>query len=52
MSARVAVSQPVLSWALQRSERTFEDALTKFPKLGDWMESLSIFLCMGVRGRG
>lgn len=38
MSARVAVSQPVLSWALQRSERTFEDALTKFPKLGDWMD--------------
>ena len=38
MSARVAVSQPVLSWALQRSERTFEDALTKFPQLGDWMD--------------
>ena len=38
MSARVAVSQPVLSWALQRSERTFEKALTKFPKLGDWMD--------------
>ena len=41
MSARVAVSQPVLSWALQRSERTFEDALTKFPKLGDWMDGSS-----------
>lgn len=38
MSARVAVSQPVLSWALQRSERTFEEALMKFPKLGDWMD--------------
>ena len=38
MSARVAVSQPVLSWALQRSGRTFEKALTKFPKLGDWMD--------------
>ncbi len=38
MSARVAVSQSVLSWALQRSERTFEEALTKFPKLGDWMD--------------
>mgnify|MGYP002744315969 FL=1 len=38
MSARVAVSQPVLSWALQRSERTFEDALTKFSQLGDWMD--------------
>ena len=38
MSARVAVSQPVLSWALQRSERTFEEALTKFSKLGDWMD--------------
>ena len=41
MSARVAVSQPVLSWALQRSERTFEDALTKFPQLGDWMNGSS-----------
>ena len=41
MSARVAVSQSVLSWALQRSERTFEDALTKFPKLGDWMDGSS-----------
>ena len=38
MSARVAVSQSVLSWALQRSGRTFEKALTKFPKLGDWMD--------------
>ena len=38
MSTRIAVSQPVLSWALQRSERTFEEALTKFPKLGDWMD--------------
>ncbi len=38
MSTRVAVSEPVLSWALQRSERTFEDALTKYPKLGDWMD--------------
>ena len=41
MSARVAVSQPVLSWALQRSERTFEEALMKFPKLGDWMDGSS-----------
>ena len=41
MSARVAVSQPVLSWALQRSERTFEEALMKFPKLGDWMAGSS-----------
>lgn len=41
MSARVAVSQPVLSWALQRSERTFEEALMKFPKLGDWMHGSS-----------
>lgn len=41
MSARVAVSQPVLSWALQRSERTFEEALMKFPKLGDWMDESS-----------
>ena len=38
MSARVAVSQPVLSWALQRSERTFEEALMKFPKLVDWID--------------
>ena len=38
MSTRIAVSRPVLSWALQRSERTFEEALTKFPKLGDWMD--------------
>lgn len=38
MSARVAVSQSVLSWALQRSERTYEEALTKFPHLGDWMD--------------
>lgn len=38
MSTRIAVSQPVLSWALQRAERTFEEALTKFPKLGDWMD--------------
>lgn len=37
MSTRVAVSEPVLSWALRRSERTFEEALTRFPKLGDWM---------------
>ena len=37
MSTRVAVSEPVLSWALKRSERTFEEALTRFPKLGDWM---------------
>ena len=41
MSTRVAVSQPVLSWALQRSERTFEEALMKFPKLGDWMDGSS-----------
>ena len=41
MSARVAVSQPVLLWALQRSERTFEEALMKFPKLGDWMDGSS-----------
>ena len=38
MSARVAVSQSVLSWALQRSERTYEEALTKFPHLGEWMD--------------
>ena len=38
MSARVAVSQSVLSWALQRSERTYEEALTKYPHLGDWMD--------------
>ena len=38
MSERIAVSQPVLSWALKRSERTFEEALMKFPKLRDWME--------------
>ena len=38
MSTRIAVSRPVLSWALRRSERTFEEALTKFPKLGDWMD--------------
>ena len=38
MSERIAVSQPVLSWALKRSERTFEDALTKFSKYGDWMD--------------
>ena len=37
MSTRVAVNEPVLSWALKRSERTFEEALTRFPKLGDWM---------------
>ena len=37
MSTRVAVNEPVLSWALRRSERTFEEALTRFPKLGDWM---------------
>jgi len=38
MSARVAVSQSVLSWALQRSERTYEEATTKYPHLGDWMD--------------
>ena len=38
MSERIAVSQPVLLWALERSERSFGEALMKFPKLGDWME--------------
>lgn len=37
MSTRVAVSKSVLTWALQRSGRTYEDAIENFPKLGDWM---------------
>jgi len=37
MSTRVAVTQSVLSWALRRADRSYEEAVGKFPKLGDWL---------------
>ncbi len=37
MSTHVAVTQSVLAWALQRADRSYEEAVEKFPKLGDWL---------------
>ena len=37
MSTHVAVTQSVLAWALQRADRSYEETVKKFPKLGDWM---------------
>ena len=37
MSTHVAVTQSVLAWALQRADRSHEEAAKKFPKLGDWL---------------
>ena len=37
MSTYVAVTQSVLAWALQRADRSYEETVKKFPKLGDWM---------------
>ena len=37
MSAHVAVTESVLTWALQRAGRSYEEAVKKFPKLGDWL---------------
>ena len=37
MSAHVAVAESVLAWALQRADRSYEEAVDKFPKLGDWL---------------
>lgn len=37
MSTHVAVTQSVLAWALQRVDRSYEETVKKFPKLGDWM---------------
>mgnify|MGYP000897993057 FL=1 len=35
MSTHVAVTESVLAWALQRADRSYEEAVEKFPKLGD-----------------
>ena len=37
MSTHVAVTQSVLAWALQRADRSYEETVKKFPKLGDWL---------------
>ena len=37
MSTHVAVTQSVLAWALQRADRSYEETVKMFPKLGDWM---------------
>ena len=37
MSTHVAVTESVLAWALQRADRSYEEAVEKFPKLGDWL---------------
>jgi len=37
VSTHVAVTQSVLAWALQRADRSYEETVKKFPKLGDWM---------------
>ena len=37
MSTHVAVAESVLAWALQRADRSYEEAVEKFPKLGDWL---------------
>ena len=37
MSTHVAVAESVLAWALQRADRSYEEAVDKFPKLGDWL---------------
>lgn len=37
MSTHVAVTQSVLVWALQRADRSYEETVKKFPKLGDWL---------------
>lgn len=37
MSMHVAVTHSVLAWALQRADRSHEEAAKKFPKLGDWL---------------
>lgn len=38
MTPRVEISRPILDWALERSGRTTEEALKRFPKLEDWRE--------------
>jgi hypothetical protein len=37
VSTHVAVTQSVLAWALQRADRSYEETVKKFPKLGDWL---------------
>ena len=37
MSTHVAVTESVLAWALQRADRSYKEAVEKFPKLGDWL---------------
>ena len=37
MSTHVAVTQSVLAWALQRADRSYEETVKKFPKLGAWL---------------
>lgn len=37
MSTHVAVTQSVLAWALQRTDRSYEKTVKKFPKLGAWL---------------
>lgn len=37
MSTRVAVTQSVLAWALQRADRSYEETVKKFPTFGDWL---------------
>ena len=37
MSTHVAVTESVLAWALQRADRSYEEAVEKFPKLGAWL---------------
>ena len=37
MSTHVAVTKSVLAWALQRADRSYEETVKKFPKLGDWL---------------
>jgi len=35
--SRIAIQEEVLRWAIERSGRTLEDLLSKFPKIRDWI---------------